>query len=83
MQTPERTGAGDGLMKSIGDVRNDMYQRLNNAVAERGYVNDHSMSFVVSTTKCRKREMLGDVEQRLDSLQQSSKDMVTQVNYWF
>jgi len=29
------------------------------------------------------REMLGDIEQRLDSLQQGSKDMVAQVNFWF
>lgn len=27
--------------------------------------------------------MLGDIEQRLDSLQQGSKDMVVQVNFWF
>lgn len=27
--------------------------------------------------------MLGDIEQRLDSLQQGSKDMVAQVNFWF
>lgn len=32
-------------MKAIGGARNDVYQRLNNAVAERGCVNDHSNEF--------------------------------------
>jgi hypothetical protein len=47
VQSSQKTGASDipGLMKTMGDARNDVYQRLNNAVAERGCVNDHLVSF--------------------------------------
>jgi hypothetical protein len=47
MQTSQNADASDGpgLFKTMGDTRNDVYQRLNDAVAERGCVNDHPIGF--------------------------------------
>ncbi|KAG1864661.1 lethal giant larvae like, C-terminal-domain-containing protein [Suillus subalutaceus] len=50
---------GPGVMKTMENARSGVYNRLNDALAERG-------------------EMLGNIEQRIDSLQQGSKDMVAQ-----
>ncbi|KAG2117950.1 lethal giant larvae like, C-terminal-domain-containing protein [Suillus discolor] len=61
MPTSQGTTAayGPGVMKTMENARDGVYNRLNDALAERG-------------------EMLGNIEQRIDSLQQGSKDMVTQ-----
>jgi len=68
-------------MKMMGSTRDDVYNRLNDALAERGCVNDYLISSpMLNGTQ---REMLGDLEQRLDSLHQGSKDMVAQVNARF
>ncbi|KAG2156546.1 lethal giant larvae like, C-terminal-domain-containing protein [Suillus bovinus] len=52
-------GYGSGVMKTMENARDGVYNRLNDALTERG-------------------EMLGNIEQRIDSLQQGSKDMVAQ-----
>ncbi|KAG0700674.1 WD40 containing snare-dependent exocytosis protein [Suillus ampliporus] len=61
VQTSQNTTPGDGpgVMKTMENARGGVYNRLNDALAERG-------------------EMLGNIEQRIDSLQQGSKDMVAQ-----
>ncbi|KAG1754961.1 lethal giant larvae like, C-terminal-domain-containing protein [Suillus paluster] len=61
VQTSQNTTAGDGsgVVRIMENARNDVFNRLNNALAERG-------------------EMLGNLEQQIDSLQQGSKDMVAQ-----
>lgn len=60
-QTLQDTTSDDrsGVMKTMENARDGVYNRLNDALAERG-------------------EMLGNIEQRIDSLQQGSKDMVAQ-----
>ncbi|KAG1781002.1 hypothetical protein EV702DRAFT_1250552 [Suillus placidus] len=60
-QTLQDTTSNDrsGVMKTMENTRNGVYDHLNDALAERG-------------------EMLGNIEQQIDSLQQGSKDMVAQ-----
>lgn len=61
VQTSQDTTTGHGLdvTQTIENARSGVYNRLNDALAERG-------------------EILGNIEQRIDSLQQGSKDMVAQ-----
>lgn len=81
MQTSQDTTAtyGPGVMKTMENARDGVYNRLNDALAERGCVHDPTIS-PMSVLNENQREMLGNIEQRIDSLQQGSKDMVTQVN---
>ena len=57
----------------------DLYNRLGSALAERGYAS----RFIISKQEVNiawYREMLGDLQQSMDSLEQGSKSMVEQVS---
>ena len=82
VQTSEDTTTDDGpgVMKTIENARNGVYSRLNDALAERGCVHDYPTTSSMSVLNESQREMLGNIEQQIGSLQQGSKDMVAQVN---
>jgi syntaxin-binding protein 5 len=81
VQTSEdtTTNYGPGVMNTIENARSGVYSRLNDALAERGCVHDCPTTSM-SVLNESQREMLGNIEQQIGSLQQGSKDMVAQVN---
>ena len=69
------SAAAAGMSSGVADL----YNRLGSALAERGYAS----RFIISKQEAHIawfREMLGDLQQSMDSLEQGSKSMVEQVS---
>jgi hypothetical protein len=64
------------------NARDGVFGRLNDALAERGCVHYRPTTSPMSVLNESQREMLGNIEQQIDSLQQGSKNMLAQVNIW-
>ena len=69
-------------VNSVQSGVSNLYQRLNNALAERGY---DTLSYVfVGRLMClfSRREMLGGLDESLQSLESGSKGMLAQASTW-
>ena len=75
---PNRANSVSDMANSASRGVSDLYSRLNNALAERGYVVSHHKTLLPSDEfSCS--EMLSGLEESFQSLESGSKNMLNQV----
>jgi hypothetical protein len=82
---PPATGSSgrdaSNIVKQAAATQSSLYDRLTSALEERGFVSKHTCNLIykILIITCY-REMLGDLEDRFNSLESGSRSMVDQVS---
>jgi len=86
---PARSGSEDaagsvgtaaaGIAAGAAAAQTSIYNRLTSAVGERGYVTFFDWQQVQQLILLYYRQILGDLEERFNSLEEGSRNMVAQV----